>query len=108
MVAGAGNKRKLRVTAQPNVTMTPQHVPWHCRRARTLLLGPLTPQDLHSAAFVSMPQGTAPGLFLTHHFLSGPRSRASTRFCLKSPTFHKQLSCAWTYVCVLDFTSLLS
>eukprot|EP00884_Botryococcus_braunii_P012588 jgi/Botrbrau1/2132/Bobra.0093s0039.1 len=51
-----GNKRKLRVTAQPNVTLTPEHVPWHCRRARILLLGPLTPQDLHSAAFVHMPQ----------------------------------------------------
>jgi hypothetical protein len=39
-----GNKRKLRVTAQPNVTLIMQHVPWRCRRARVVLLGPLMPQ----------------------------------------------------------------
>lgn len=39
-----GNKRKLRVTAQPNVTLTMEHVPWHCRRAKVVLLGPLMPQ----------------------------------------------------------------
>lgn len=39
-----GNKRKLRVTAQPNVTLTMEHVPRRCRRARVVLLGPLTPE----------------------------------------------------------------
>ena len=39
-----GNHRKLRVTAQPNVTLSWQHLPARCRRARTLLLGPLLPQ----------------------------------------------------------------
>ena len=48
----AGHKRKLRVTAAPNVTLSMQHVPRHCRGARTILLGPLTPQDLDAATFV--------------------------------------------------------
>lgn len=39
-----GNHRKLRVTAQPNVTLAWQHLPARCRRARTLLLGPLMPE----------------------------------------------------------------
>lgn len=30
--------------AQPNVTLGWQHVPLRCRRARTLLLGPLMPE----------------------------------------------------------------
>jgi hypothetical protein len=47
-----GNHRKLRVPAQPNVTLTWQHLPARCRRARTLLLGPLMPQDLDPASFV--------------------------------------------------------
>ncbi|KAK9805593.1 hypothetical protein WJX72_006726 [[Myrmecia] bisecta] len=52
-----GNQRKLRVTAQPNVTLTIDHVPRHCRRARTVLLGPLTPKDLDAASFVEHEQG---------------------------------------------------
>ncbi|CAK0786790.1 hypothetical protein CVIRNUC_010004 [Coccomyxa viridis] len=52
-----GNKRKLRVTASPNMTLTMQHVPQHCRRARTILLGPLTPRDLDAASFISFKQG---------------------------------------------------
>ncbi len=36
-----GNKRKLRVTAQPNVQLSMSHVPPACRRARAILLGPL-------------------------------------------------------------------
>lgn len=47
-----GNHRKLRVTAQPNVTLGWQHLPARCRRARTVLLGPLMPQDLNPSAFV--------------------------------------------------------
>lgn len=39
-----GNHRKLRVTAQPNVTLAWEHLPARCRRARTLLLGPLMPE----------------------------------------------------------------
>ncbi len=53
----AGNKRKLRVTASPNMTLTMRHVPQHCRRARTVLLGPLTPQDLDAASFINFKQG---------------------------------------------------
>lgn len=56
----AGNKRKLRVTAAPNITLTVQQVPQHCRRARTVLLGPLTPQDLDAASFISFKQGALP------------------------------------------------
>lgn len=53
----AGNHRKLRVTAQPNVSLTLEHVPQHCRRAKTILLGPLTPTDLDAAAFVHQQHG---------------------------------------------------
>ena len=53
----AGNNRKLRVTARPNVTLSMEHVPLHCRRARTALLGPLTPADLDAASFVDYQQG---------------------------------------------------
>eukprot|EP00891_Asterochloris_glomerata_P009456 jgi/Astpho2/9456/Aster-01714 len=52
-----GNNRKLRVMARPNVTLTMEHVPPHCRRARTALLGPLTPADLDAASFVDHKQG---------------------------------------------------
>lgn len=55
----AGNHRKLRVTAQPNVSLTLEHVPQHCRRAKTILLGPLTPTDLDAAAFVHQEHGMA-------------------------------------------------
>lgn len=47
-----GNHRKLRVTQQPNVTLGWHHVPARCRRARTLLLGPLMPEDLNPSAIV--------------------------------------------------------
>ncbi|KAL4452411.1 hypothetical protein ABPG75_008073 [Micractinium tetrahymenae] len=47
-----GNHRKLRVPAQPNVTLGWQHVPARCHRARTLLLGPLMPEDLDPASFL--------------------------------------------------------
>lgn len=57
--AAAGNKRKLRVTATPNVTLSAAHVPPHCRRARTVLLGPLAPADLDPASFVAMRQGAS-------------------------------------------------
>ena len=59
-----GNKRKLRVTAQPNVTLTAASVPPHCRRARTVLLGPLAQGDLDAASFVEQRQGAL--------LLSGP------------------------------------
>lgn len=39
-----GNHRKLRVTQQPNVTLSWRHLPPRCRRARSLLLGPLMPE----------------------------------------------------------------
>ena len=54
-----GNKRKLRVLAQPNVTLSWQHVPPQCRRARTILLGPLTPNDMDCASFVRQQRGAA-------------------------------------------------
>lgn len=47
-----GNNRKLKVTAQPDVTLTAAHVPRHCRGARTVLLGPLMPQDMDCASFI--------------------------------------------------------
>lgn len=48
-----GNRRKLRVTAQPNVTLSMAHVPWHCRRARVIVLGPLTADDVDVLSFVN-------------------------------------------------------
>ena len=45
------------MTSQPNLTLTLEHVPAHCRRAKTLLLGPLTPSDLDAAAFVHQEHG---------------------------------------------------
>eukprot|EP00887_Chlorella_sp_A99_P004829 scaffold4.g4829.t1 len=48
-----GSHRKLRVPAQPGVTLSPAHVPARCRGARVLLLGPLMPDDMDSAAFVA-------------------------------------------------------
>jgi hypothetical protein len=52
-----GHRRKLRVTAQPDQVLTAAHVPRHCRRARVVLLGPLTPRDMDSASFVRMRAG---------------------------------------------------
>ena len=52
-----GNKRKLRVLAQPNVTLGWNHVPLHCRRARTVLLGPLMPSDIDCQGFVHKSRG---------------------------------------------------
>lgn len=65
----AGNHRKLRVTSQPNLTLTLEHVPAHCRRAKTLLLGPLTPSDLDAAAFVHQEHGTH--YFAVEHAAAG-------------------------------------
>ena len=64
-----GNKRKLRVTAHPNVTLTMADVPKRCRRARTVLLGPLTPADLDAASFVEYQQG-APRIWLCLNLLA--------------------------------------
>ena len=48
----AGHQRKLRVTANPNVTLSRAHVPRHCQRARTVLLGPLTQHELDAGSFL--------------------------------------------------------
>ncbi|KAJ9518774.1 hypothetical protein QJQ45_026041, partial [Haematococcus lacustris] len=47
-----GHSRKLRVTAEPGVTLSRSHVPRHCMRARVILLGPLTHGDMDSASFL--------------------------------------------------------
>ena len=52
-----GNKRVLRVLSQPDVTLSWDHVPRHCKRARTILLGPLMPQDIDCASFTDREQG---------------------------------------------------
>lgn len=51
--ACAGHARKLRVTANPNITLTRAHVPPWCRNARVVLLGPLTLHDLDAASFLT-------------------------------------------------------
>lgn len=47
-----GHSRKLRVTANPNVTLSRAHVPRHCQRARTVILGPLTQHELDAGSFL--------------------------------------------------------
>ncbi|KAG2500935.1 hypothetical protein HYH03_000760 [Edaphochlamys debaryana] len=47
-----GHQRKLRVTANPNITLSRRHVPRHCQRARTVILGPLTLHELDAASFL--------------------------------------------------------
>jgi hypothetical protein len=49
--AGAGHSRRLRVTANPNITLSRAHVPWRCRWARVVLLGPLTLHDVDAGSF---------------------------------------------------------
>jgi hypothetical protein len=41
----------LRVIAKPGLTLSARHVPWHCLAARTVLLGPLIPEDVDAASF---------------------------------------------------------
>ena len=48
----AGHSRKLRVTANPNITITRDHVPKWCQAARVVLLGPLTLHDLDAGSFL--------------------------------------------------------
>jgi hypothetical protein len=55
----AGSHRKLRVTARPNVTLSRSDVPLACRRARAVILGPLTPGDVDAASFLE-PEGGGP------------------------------------------------
>lgn len=44
-------ERKLRLAADPGVTLTYEHVPLRCRIARVVMLGPLMPQDVDAASF---------------------------------------------------------
>lgn len=46
-----GSDRQLRVTAHPNVTLAARHVPWWWRRARVVLLCPLTADDVDVSSF---------------------------------------------------------
>lgn len=50
-----GNHRRLRVTANPSITLTRDHIPLRCRMARTVLLGPLTMYDVDAASFLTPP-----------------------------------------------------
>jgi hypothetical protein len=56
----AGSHRKLRVTANPNITLARSHVPMWCRRARAVLLGPLTLHDVDAASFIAADGGLHP------------------------------------------------
>lgn len=46
-----GNQRKLRVPVDTGVTLTADHVPWHCLMAKTVMLGPLIPSDVDAESF---------------------------------------------------------
>ncbi|KAF6255699.1 hypothetical protein COO60DRAFT_1285696 [Scenedesmus sp. NREL 46B-D3] len=50
-----GHSRKLRVTANPNITISRAHVPLKCQLARVVLLGPLTLHDVDAGSFVRQP-----------------------------------------------------
>jgi len=47
-----GNHRKLRVVAEPDVKLSWEHVPFRCRWAKTIVLGPLTQNDVNVESFV--------------------------------------------------------
>lgn len=64
-----GNKRVLRVLAEPNVTLNWNHVPVHCRRARTVLLGPLMPKDIDCQSFVHKTRGWLDGWLGFHQHI---------------------------------------
>lgn len=44
-----GNQRQLRVTGKPGDKLSASHVPWQCRTARIVLLGPLVQNDVDVA-----------------------------------------------------------
>lgn len=52
-LGAAGYQRHLRVTANPNITLSRAHVPKHCQRARVVILGPLTLHDVDAASFLT-------------------------------------------------------
>jgi hypothetical protein len=96
-----GNKRKLRVLAQPNVTLSWSDVPLHCRRARTILLGPLMPQDIDCKSFVHKSRGaplsphspSSPGAVYLYYHLT-QRGRAHE---LRNPRSQVQISCTKSF-----------
>lgn len=51
------------MTANPNITITRSHVPLWCRLARTVLLGPLTLDDVDAGSFVQ-PDGAGLGAWV--------------------------------------------
>lgn len=53
-----GHRRKLKVTKQPDVVLTADHVPRWWRRARVVVLGPLTPQDMDCSSFLNLYSGS--------------------------------------------------
>jgi hypothetical protein len=62
------------VTANPNITLSRADVPLWCRRARAVLLGPLTLHDVDAASFVA-PDGGGEGA------VSGPAGSAAAVGC---------------------------
>lgn len=75
-----GHSRRLRVTANPNITVSRAHVPWRCRFARVVLLGPLTLHDLDAASFAA-PQG---GCMLLQHCMQLADVLLQGQVCLGS------------------------
>jgi hypothetical protein len=80
-----GHSRKLRVTANPNVTISYQHIPVFCRKARTILLGPLTLHDVDAASFVH-PKGGFGNLATCSHTIRAciASALAAIRMCTKA------------------------
>lgn len=47
-----GNRRKLKVLSQPETALTAAHIPWRCRNAKIVILGPLTRTDVDLKSFM--------------------------------------------------------
>jgi hypothetical protein len=76
--------RRLKVTADPGVTLTADHVPAACLRARIILLGPLTLHDVDAASFLSY-RGISISLPYAH---SCPHCSSQCGVLLDAATYH--------------------
>lgn len=70
------------MTANPNITVGLADVPWRCRRARAVLLGPLTLHDIDAASFLHQRRGEARGMHTSKGRATLPPPLQPPRACL--------------------------
>lgn len=70
------------VTANPNITVGLADVPSRCRRARAVLLGPLTLHDIDAASFLHQRRGEARGIHTHRCRATLPPPLQPPRACL--------------------------